>query len=150
MFKDFPCSQLLVLQSAASITSPAICLCLHIKKQCQSNTACFFTLVLNLTCIACNMMSRKLQVVAGLQPPGVQKVWEMIQKITVSLIRAFHSVSRDFTIQTTQEKGVWLPLMVVPSESLSSDHNWNRRDMQHVSLNSDDNMVSLFSLATAI
>jgi len=40
--------------------------------------------------------------------------------------------------------------MVVPSESLSSDHNWNRRDMQHVSLKSDDNMVSLFSLATAI
>jgi hypothetical protein len=40
--------------------------------------------------------------------------------------------------------------MVVPSESLSPDHNWNKRGVKHVSLKSDDNMVSLFSLATAI
>jgi len=67
-------------------------------------------------------------------------------------IRAFHSVSRDCNIDYTRERCMvsWLPLMAVPSESLSSDHNWNKRDMEHVSLKSGDNMVSLFPLATAI
>jgi hypothetical protein len=35
-------------------------------------------------------------------------------------------------------------LMLASSESLSSDHSWNKRGMQHISLKSDDNMLSVF------
>ena len=94
---------------------------------------------------------------ANSQGSNVIMLWTTFSVVLQSIMRQSGITAKPYrtgdgvTVCTyTRNKNAGsLPLMSVPSESLS-DHNWNKRVMQHVSFKSEDNILSEFFLATVI